>query len=73
VVAAVGAAVGGVAGALMGMGVPEYEARRYEGKLQEGNILISVHTENGKAKDLVKELFKDASAEDISSMREKAA
>ena len=44
--AAVGAAVGGIAGALIGMGIPEFEARRYEGKVRQGNILISVHTEN---------------------------
>ena len=71
--AALGAAVGGITGALMGMGVPEYEAKRYEGKLKEGNILISVHVESNKEKDLVKEVFKDADAGDISYMKEKAA
>ena len=44
--AAIGAAAGGIAGGLIGMGIPEIEAKRYEGKLQDGNILISVHTEN---------------------------
>src|SRR5688572_16722380 len=46
--AAVGAAVGGIAGALIGMGIPEFEARRYEGKVLQGNILISIHTENAE-------------------------
>ena len=26
-------------GALMGMGIPEYEAKRYEGRIKEGGIL----------------------------------
>jgi hypothetical protein len=34
--AGVGAAVGGLTGALVGMGIPEYEAKRYEGKIKEG-------------------------------------
>src|ERR1700675_1082619 len=45
--AGVGGAVGGIAGALVGMGIPEYEAKRYEGKIKAGNILISVHSDNG--------------------------
>src|SRR5256714_3439456 len=44
--AAVGATTGGVIGALVGMGIPEYEAKRYESKVREGNILVSVHSED---------------------------
>ena len=43
--AAAGAALGGLTGALIGLGIPEYEAERYEGKVKDGNLLISVHTE----------------------------
>ena len=64
--AAVGAAVGGVTGALVGMGIPEYEAKQYEGKLRDGNILISVHTENSDEVDRAKEIFKREGAHDIS-------
>src|ERR1041384_6845570 len=32
----VGGAVGGVAGGLVGMGIPEYEAKRYEGRIKSG-------------------------------------
>src|SRR6187200_3712776 len=46
--AAVGAAVGGVTGGLIGLGIPEYEAKRYEGKIKGGNILISVHSEDSE-------------------------
>jgi len=36
---AIGAGVGGLTGALVGLGIPEYEAKRYEGKVKEGGIL----------------------------------
>src|SRR6195256_6289952 len=39
--AGVGGAVGGVTGALVGFGIPEYEAKRYEGRIQKGGILVS--------------------------------
>jgi hypothetical protein len=68
--AAVGAATGGLAGSLIGLGIPEYEAKRYEGKIIGGNTLISVHTKNGDAIDKVKDIFKFAHAEDISSTEE---
>jgi len=68
--AAAGAALGGVAGALIGMGIPEYEAKRYEGKIQEGNVLISVHTDDSTERDRAKTIFEQAGAEDISSTAE---
>src|ERR1700723_1714179 len=43
----VGGAVGGVTGALIGLGIPEYEAKRYEGRLQKGGILLSVRSNHG--------------------------
>jgi hypothetical protein len=45
--AAAGGAAGGMTGGLIGMGIQEYEAKRYEGKIKDGNILISVQTEDG--------------------------
>src|SRR5437867_1819002 len=71
--AAVGGAVGGATGALIGMGIPEYEARRYEGKLREGNILISVHTEDRDERKLAKEIFERAGAQDVSATAEASA
>jgi len=64
--AAGGAAVGGITGGLVGLGIPEYEARRYEGKVRGGNILMSVHTEDGKERERAKEIFVRRGAEDIS-------
>jgi hypothetical protein len=71
--AAVGGAVGGITGALIGLGIPEYEAKRYEGKVKNGNILISVHTEDHDEVSRAKEIFKNAGAEDISSTGESSA
>jgi hypothetical protein len=64
--AAAGGAIGGMAGALVGLGFPEYEAKQYEGKVKNGNILISVHTEDSKERHAAKEIFDEANAEDIS-------
>jgi hypothetical protein len=64
--AAAGAAIGGISGALIGMGIPEYEAKRYEGRVKDGNILISVHTEDGTERSRAKDIFTRAGAEDIS-------
>src|SRR5579872_1136031 len=68
--AAVGAAVGGIAGGLIGLGIPEIEAKRYEGKIKEGNILISVHTENSAEISRAKEIFTTAGAQDICTTSE---
>jgi hypothetical protein len=64
------AALGGIAGALIGLGIPEYEAKRYEGKVHGGNVLISVHTEDSKEIKRAKEIFERAGAEDISATGE---
>lgn len=67
---AAGAAVGGVSGALVGYGIPEYEAKVYEGKLRDGNILISVHTEDSKERSRAKEIFDRCGAEDVGTASE---
>jgi len=70
--AAIGASVGGIAGGLIGLGIPEIEAKRYEGKVKEGNLLISVHTENGEEITKAKEIFTRAGAQDICTTGEAA-
>jgi hypothetical protein len=64
--AAGGAAAGGLTGALIGMGIPELEAKRYEGKVKDGNILMSVHTEDSKERERAKKIFENGGAGDIS-------
>src|SRR3984885_5235731 len=71
--AAIGAAAGGIAGGLIGLGIPELEAKRYEGKIKEGNILISVHAESSDEISRAKEIFKNAGAEDICTTGESSA
>src|SRR4029078_10630490 len=39
-------ALGGITGALIGWGIPEYEAKRYEGRVRKGGILLSVHADD---------------------------
>jgi uncharacterized membrane protein len=56
--AAVGAGTGGIVGALVGMGIPEIEAKTYEGQLRGGNILLAVHTEDGAMRKTALDIFK---------------
>jgi hypothetical protein len=63
--AAIGDAVGGIAGGLIGLGIPELEAKRYEGKIKEGNILISVHTDDAGDIARAKDIFNQTGAQDI--------
>jgi len=60
-----GGAVGGIAGGLIGLGISEVEARRYEDKIRGGNILISVHTDDVGDIARAKDLFHQAGAQDI--------
>lgn len=68
-----GAAVGGVAGGLVGLGMPEYEAQRYEGRVKNGGILVSIHCDNSDWAARAKKIFETVGAEDISSSGEASA
>ena len=59
-------------GALVGMGIPEYEAKRYEGEVKGGNILLSVHCDTSDEIDRAKHILEGTGAEDISSSGESA-
>ena len=69
--AGVGSAAGGLIGAIAGFCIPEYEAKRYNGKLDEGNILLSVHCENVGELKKAKQILKSAGAVHIRSSCEK--
>lgn len=66
----VGGAVGGMAGGLIGLGIPEYEAKRYEGRIKEGNILLSVHVDDSEWAKKAERILKETGADDISSTSE---
>src|SRR3954470_19405740 len=71
--AGVGGALGGITGALIGMGIPEYEAKRYEGRVKEGGILLSVHSDNSEWTRKAKEILERTGAENVSSTGEASA
>lgn len=70
--AAVGAAAGSLTGSLIGLGIPEYEAKRYEGHLKEGSILVAVHADNAEWAQKAKALLLDANAVDVAIAKEAA-
>src|SRR5271169_1982864 len=69
----VGGAIGGITGALIGMGIPEYEAKRYEGRIKEGGILLSVHCDDSNWTKKAKDLLERSGATDIASTGESSA
>jgi hypothetical protein len=69
---AAGGTLGGLTGGLVGMGIPEYEAQQYEGKLREGNILMCVHVDDSEEAGKVREVFSEEKAESISTGSEAA-
>jgi hypothetical protein len=71
--AGAGGAVGGVTGALIGMGIPEYEAKRYEGRVKSGGILLSVHCDSSEWVKRGKNILEQTGAEEISEAGEAAA
>jgi hypothetical protein len=68
--AGVGGTVLGIAGALIGMGIPEYEAKRYEGRVKDGGILLSVHSDSSETTKRAKLILEATGAQDISSTSE---
>ena len=55
------------------MGIPEYEAKRYEGRIKDGGVLLSVHCDNSDWVKRAKEMLKETGAEDIASTGESSA
>jgi hypothetical protein len=68
--AGVAGTVLGVAGALVGMGIPEYEAKRYEGRVKDGGILLSVHSDTSDSTKRAKLILEATGAQDISATGE---
>jgi hypothetical protein len=66
----VGAAVGGLTGALIGMSIPEYVATCYEGRIKGGCILLSVHAHDSKWVRTAKKILEHTGAGDIASTGE---
>jgi hypothetical protein len=62
-----GTVLGGLTGALVGAGIPEYEAKRYEGRIRSGGVLLSVHCTDEHWINRAKEMLKHTGAEDIAA------
>ena len=69
----VGGAIGGLAGALIGAGIPEYEAKRYEGRIRNGGVLASVHCDDRDWAKTAAEILERTGAENVSSTGEAKA
>jgi hypothetical protein len=69
----VGGTLGGVTGGLIGAGMPEYEAKRFEGRIHKGGILMSVHCDSADLIKRAKVILESTGAQDISSSAEAKA
>ena len=63
----------GCAGALVGLGIPEYEAKRFEGRIKAGGVLLSVHCDTAEQIASAKDVLKHTGALYISSAGEASA
>ena len=59
--------VGGFTGALIGMGMPEFEAKKYESRIQRGGILLAVHCDRQGEVQRAREILEETGADDISN------
>ena len=64
--AGVGGAVGGAAGGLIGLGIPEREAKLYEGRLLKGAILVAVQCRAAEQATQARNVMAETGAEDVS-------
>jgi hypothetical protein len=71
--AGAGGALGWIAGLLAGLGLTEYVAKRYAGRMRRGGILVSVHCDSPEWCERAKKTLRDTGARDISSAAEAAA
>jgi hypothetical protein len=65
--AVIGGMCGGLMGSLLGIGLPEDHAKKYEKKIVEGNILIAVNPRSGKDAQLISREWQSAGGELIAS------
>jgi hypothetical protein len=68
-----GLAGGGILGAIGGATIPEYEAKRYQGRVRRGGILVSVHCDNPDWTKMAVNVLRSSGAVDISTGAEAKA
>ena len=69
----VGGVVGGAIDAIDAAGPPDHEAKRYEGNIEEGGILVTIHCYTAGEVATAKELLAQTGAQAISSSDETSA
>jgi hypothetical protein len=60
-----GGAVGAVAGALIGMRIPDHQAKQYEEDLRRGAAIVSIHVQSEKELEIAMHVLAEAGAEDL--------
>lgn len=70
--AGIGGVVGGITGGLVGMGIPEYEAKRFESYVKNGGLLLSVHVDDSEWATKAKDIVEECGAQDISVAAEES-
>ena len=60
-----GGATGGVIGALIGAGIPEYRAKVYDAELRGGGILIGVEARSEDEVESLEELLTELGAQHV--------
>jgi hypothetical protein len=71
--AGAGGALGWIAGLLAGLGLHEYVAKRYAGRIRRGGILLSVHCDDRQWCDRAKKTLANTGAQNISATTESPA
>jgi len=69
----VGALLGWLIGGLIGLGLPEYEARRYRGRVRNRGALLSVHCDNSVWLKRARKVLVETGSTDTASRSEAKA
>jgi len=65
--AGAGAAAGGLTGALIGLGIPEYEVKKLENHVKNGAVLVAVEAATDDQATAAKDILKHANAQGIAA------
>ncbi|MGA2643515.1 MAG: DUF3341 domain-containing protein [Candidatus Sulfotelmatobacter sp.] len=68
-----GGALGGFGGSHVGLGIPEYQTKKYEGQMLKGGILVGVHCETSEQANCAREVLQTTGAQDVATSRETSA
>lgn len=62
-----------ITNAITSMGVPELEARHYEDRVKDGDVLLALHCESQAETHWVKRILKESGGEEVAGWAETAA